>query len=164
MIRQKEIFIGPFLQWHRPWLFRFHLKYCPIESPRTTSIWYWGLTLTEFTKIGFAKFCWNWSSGSRSGEELLNFVEVHSLFPYYLPLEKAVELHLKKTFDSIWQYTHLKSSFCLADVIELMQVSHRDCSSIFCAKCNIIRVSSRSYRTKTLTPLLKWDNAIIYLE
>ena len=42
-----------------------------------------------------AKFGWNWLSNS-GGEYFFNFVNVFSLFHYYLPLEKGAALHLKK--------------------------------------------------------------------
>ena len=42
-----------------------------------------------------AKFGWNWLSGSGE-EDFFNFVNVFSLFRYYLPLEKGGALHLNK--------------------------------------------------------------------
>ena len=41
-----------------------------------------------------AKFGWNWFSGS--GEDFLNFINVFSLFCYFLPFEKGGTLHLNK--------------------------------------------------------------------
>ena len=42
-----------------------------------------------------ANFGWNWLSGSGE-EDFFNFVNVFSLFRYYLPLEKGGALHLNK--------------------------------------------------------------------
>ena len=42
-----------------------------------------------------AKFGWNWLSGSGE-EDFFNFVNVFSLFLYYLPLERGGNLHLNK--------------------------------------------------------------------
>ena len=41
------------------------------------------------------KIVWHWLSGS-GGEDFLNFVNVFSLFPNYLPLEKVRALHSPK--------------------------------------------------------------------
>ena len=42
-----------------------------------------------------AKCGWSWPSGSWE-QDFINYVNVFSLFRYYLPLEKGVALHLKK--------------------------------------------------------------------
>ena len=45
-------------------------------------------------KMNYAKFGWNWLRGS--GEDFWKFVNVNSIFPYYLPLEKGGALLLNK--------------------------------------------------------------------
>ena len=47
----------------------------------------------------YAKFGWNWSSGSR-GEDFF-FVNVFSLFRNYLPLEMGGALHLNKLWSPL---------------------------------------------------------------
>ena len=55
----------------------------------------------------FAKFCWNWPSGSIE-EDFLNFVIVFSLFRNHLPLERGGTLHLNNLI-----YPWPKDDLCL---------------------------------------------------
>ena len=55
----------------------------------------WTNLILYHPRLLFAKFGWNWSSGTGE-EDFLNFVNIFSLFRNYLPLGNGGTLHLNK--------------------------------------------------------------------
>ena len=73
-----------------------YFRYFIIISPwKRAEPFIWTKLNSLHPRMHFAKFGWNWPSGS--GEEIFfKFVNVFSLFRNYLPLEKGGALHLTK--------------------------------------------------------------------
>ena len=75
-----------------------YFRYFVIISPwKRRGPFIWTNLSPHHPRMHWAKFGWNWPSGS--GEEiffLINFDDVFSLFHKYLPLEKGGALHLNK--------------------------------------------------------------------
>ena len=73
-------------------VFSLFRNYLPLEKRGTLHL---NKLESLHPRMLFAKFGWNWPSGS-GDKRFLNFVDVFSLFRNYLPLEKGGALHLNK--------------------------------------------------------------------
>ena len=77
-----------------------YFHYFLIISPwKRAGPFIWTNLNSLYPRMLFAKFGWNWLSGS--GEDFFNFVNVFSLSRNSLPLEKGGGLHLKKNLHSL---------------------------------------------------------------
>mgnify|MGYP003692170227 CR=1 FL=1 len=72
------------------------LKFCQCILDTSLKLFPLGKRLNhDHTRMPYAKFGWNYHSGSGEAR-FLNFVNIFMLFQNYLPLEKGMPLHLYK--------------------------------------------------------------------
>ena len=73
-----------------------YFSYFVIISPsKKVGPFIWTILNPLHPRMLCAKFGWNWPSGSGE-EDFFNIVNVLSLFCNYLPVEKGLDLHIKK--------------------------------------------------------------------